>query len=62
MPFGTCKALAEVTLPKEMDTLGGYAFYSCGKLSTIHFNAALDSIGENTFYGCGMTAVELPES
>ena len=51
--FNSCSNLQNVTLA-TIDSIGGYAFASCGKLATIHIPAR--KIGEYAFQNCSALA------
>lgn len=60
--FSGLPALARITIPTSVETIGNYAFYTCANLVSLNFeqNAKLKSIGELAFSGTGITSVKIP--
>lgn len=51
----------EVTVPKEVTSIGDYAFEGCSSLKSIELPSGLTSIGNKAFSYCvGLTSIELP--
>ena len=50
-------------IPKDVKSLGDYAFYGCSRLTSITILEGVTGIGRSAFYGCsGLTSVTIPES
>ena len=47
-----CANLTTVKLPKDLTTIGAYAFYNKSKLTTVIVPSTVTSIGESAFYDC----------
>jgi len=61
--FEECPALASVSLPSTLTTVGYSAFQGCKKLASIALPAKLNEIGESAFSGCeALKAIEFPAS
>lgn len=61
--FLNCRELAQITIPKCVETIGESAFESCDKLEVVNFNTNLKKIEENAFIHCSsLTDVALPSS
>lgn len=53
--------LTEITLPKNLKTIGGGAFCACADLKKINWNDNLETVNSNAFEECiGLTEVEIP--
>lgn len=56
-------SLQEITLPKNLKSLGNYSFGYCESLEKITFNESLQSIGNSAFCGCiSLTNITIPDS
>lgn len=60
--FSHCTALSLVELPKNLKTIGKYAFYECGALKGIDLPDTLEEIGENAFNTSGLVSLEIPSN
>ena len=60
--FADCSQLTQVTFPKSLRNLSGYAFENCVKLDNVDLSETqIEIIWERTFRGCtGLTQVQLP--
>lgn len=58
-----CPFRGELVLPKNLKTIGDYAFYECSFSGTLHLPATLLSIGEDAFYNNKQLTgtLEIPE-
>ena len=59
------KELQSITIPDNIEMIGGYAFEGCKNLSMVNFGhgSKLTSIGPNAFQNCtGLTSITLPNS
>ena len=57
--------LQSITIPDNIEMIGGYAFEGCSNLSTVNFGpgSKLTRIGVNAFQNCtGLTSITLPNS
>ena len=57
--------LQSITIPDNIEMIGGYAFEGCSNLSTVNFGpgSKLTRIGGNAFQNCtGLTSITLPNS
>ena len=50
--FNGFKHLTKITLPDDVTTIGGFAFYENEALTEVTFGAGLEVVGEKSFYGC----------
>ena len=50
--FFNWKTLEEILLPKEIKSIGEYAFNGCGKLIRINIPNSVNTIGSGAFAGC----------
>ena len=55
------KALTELTIPDNVESIGSYALAHCTKLTSVKISTGVKSIGGNAFYNSGLTSVEIPE-
>lgn len=63
--FANCSMLTQITFNKNLESIGGKAFYYCGKLADIIWaeDGKLETISSSAFYNCGSLAVvEIPDS
>ncbi len=60
--FGTCKAVNNVKLPKNLKKIGDYAFYYCEGLASIEIPEGVTDIGESAFGQSGIEEITLPKS
>lgn len=61
--FDYCTALASVTLPEGLVSIGSIAFRGCSSLVSVDFPSTLATIGERAFDECkGLASVTLPDS
>lgn len=61
--FSGLKALEEITLPKDLKTVGKTTFFRLEKLKKVTFEDKVESIGVSAFSGCsGLEAITLPDS
>lgn len=61
--FNGCTALADVTLPNSVKTLGDHVFDGCSGLKTINLPEGLEVVGSYAFYNCkGLSNLSLPSS
>ena len=59
--FAGCSALAEITLPASVKTIGNNSFEGCSALTAAPITDAITSIGQYAFKGCSaLTSVKLP--
>ena len=59
------KELQSITIPDNIEMIGGYAFEGCSNLSTVNFGpgSKLTSISPNAFQNCtALTSITLPNS
>ncbi|HWD21294.1 MAG TPA: leucine-rich repeat protein [Verrucomicrobiae bacterium] len=57
------KALASITIPGSVATIGEEAFFNCLNLTNVTLNSGLTSIGVDAFAGCDkLTIVTVPNS
>ena len=51
------------TIPADVTSIGGYAFYDCSSLTSITIPADVTSIGGYAFYDCSsLTSITIPDS
>jgi hypothetical protein len=56
-------ASGSYTIPNSVNSIGGYAFYSCTSLTSITIPNSVTSIGEWAFYHCtSLTSITIPNS
>ena len=61
--FSKLTLLERVTLPSNLETIGGYAFHGCNKLTEITIPDSCTSIGDYAFAYCtALESVTLPSS
>jgi hypothetical protein len=61
--FDYCTALASVTLPEGLVSIGSIAFRGCSSLVSVDFPSTIATIGERAFDECkGLASVTLPDS
>mgnify|MGYP002914909615 CR=1 FL=1 len=61
-PFYECSALASITIPKGVTTIGEGAFYGCTALISITIPRNVTEIGGFAFYSCkALTSVTIQE-
>ena len=61
--FSECTALREITLPKDLRSLGRAAFQSCTALAALTLPASLNEIGNYAFKSCpALKRIDLPDS
>lgn len=60
--FSSCKNLKDVTLSKNLKTLGANAFFYCSELESIELPASIEDLGIYTFCASGLKSVTIPES
>ena len=63
--FQSCEKLEEITIPKSVVEIGGYAFMHCNLLKNVYFENAskLKIIGIEAFYGCEkLEEITIPKS
>lgn len=61
--FSECAALREITLPKDLRSLGRAAFQSCTALTALTLPASLNEIGSYAFKSCpALKRIDLPDS
>jgi hypothetical protein len=63
--FSKCKKLKKIVIPKEVQKINAYAFWSCKNLSVITFesDSQLEKIGESAFYECkSLSKITIPKS
>lgn len=63
--FSNCRQLENILLPKTIEYIKEFAFYSCKKLKTVKLSqdSRLKFIGDNAFYCCeNLTNITLPNS
>ena len=55
--------VTNITLPNDVTSINGYAFYNCESLKSITIPDSVTSIGSSAFYGCsGITSITIPDS
>lgn len=61
--FSGLKAIEEITLPKDLKTVGKTTFFRLEKLKKVTFGEKVESIGVSGFSGCsGLESITLPDS
>ena len=61
--FKSNKTIKTVVLPKELKSIGSYAFENCSSLTSISIPESVTSIGSSAFSGCSsLTSINIPES
>ena len=61
--FSSCSALATVTIPESVESIGIQAFYWCPGLETVNIGNSVSFIGGSAFNGCSrLSTVTIPES
>ena len=59
--FQGCVNLAELTLPRRMETIGESAFQGCSALAAVALPEGLTEIADRVFYGCAsLRRVDVP--
>ena len=62
-PFYNIETLVNVTIGKNVTTIGSYAFYYCTGLKSITIPNSVTSIGNSAFAYCyGLTSITIPNS
>ena len=57
------KSCISITLPNNITSIGGYAFYNCKSLTSIIIPDSVTNIGRYAFNNCtGLTSVTIPDS
>lgn len=60
--FKNCSALAGITMPNTVKSIGDSAFYGCSALSDVELSTGLESLGEKAFYNCSnLTSIAIPD-
>ena len=55
------RALTELTVPDNVESIGNCALAYCTKLTSVKISAGVKSIGRHAFYHSGLTSLEIPE-
>lgn len=58
--FDYCSSLAEVNIPNNVTSIGGYAMRGTTLLKAVQLPENLTSIGSNAFYNSGLESISIP--
>lgn len=58
--FTACSKIEKITIPDNVNAIGGYAFFNCHSLSKINIPLNVTTIKERTFFSCGLTDIVIP--